>query len=131
MLPPETGAVTSDEYRFWTMVRRVVPEDALVFTSFTGESVTQRTGWNYYPAVAHRQLYMAGWADTPIIADPPRIARRLALNSQVLAGAIAPARVVAEQGFHSYYAAVDAAARVPSSFVDVMRVGSYALYRIT
>jgi hypothetical protein len=130
VLPAESATITSDEYRFWHAVGRAVPKDALIFTSFTGESVSQRTGWNYYPAVAHRQLYIAGWADGPLNSDHSGLVRRLALNTRVMSGAVDPTRV-AERRFHSFYAVADTAAHVPSAFVYVMKIGSYALYKIS
>lgn len=127
--PAESARITSDEYRFWRQVGRVVPKDGLIFTSFTGESVTESTGWNYYPAVAQRQIYIAGWADSPLTGDRSRLVRRLAFNTQVMSGAADPRRV-AERGFDSYYAVTEADTRVPTTFVSLMKVGSYALYRI-
>lgn len=129
-LPPETGSITSDEYRFWNAVDDAVPKDAIIFTSFTGESVTQQTGWNYYPSVARRQLYLAGWADSPMQGDGARLAKRLALNTQVLDGTLPPSRVASDARFRSYYAVVPASSPVPSSFVRQNAVGPYALYRI-
>jgi hypothetical protein len=129
-LPPETGAITTDEYRFWRLVNRAVPPGGLVFTSFTGDSVTQRTGWNYYPGVARRQLFIAGWADSPLQRSPSIRIRRLALNSQVLNGSVRPRQVDPTRQFGSYYAAVDASDPVPSSFERLARVGTYTLYRI-
>lgn len=128
-LPTESATITSDDYRFWREVGHVVPKDGLIFTTFTGESVSQRTGWNYYPAVAHRQVYIGGWADSPMLGDHPRLTRLLALNAQVISGAVDP-RQVAEPPFRAFYAVVDVTARVPSRFVYVMKVGSYALYKI-
>jgi hypothetical protein len=129
-LPPENATITSDEYRFWTTLGRVVPKDALVFTSFTGETVTQATGWNYYPAVARRQLYLAGWADSPLQGDEAGLQRRLAVNREVLAGARDPSLADTARRFRGYYAVVGASSTVPSSFVRVKAVGPYALYRI-
>jgi hypothetical protein len=130
-LPPATRSITANEYRFWNGVRRIVPEGALVFTSFTGRTVTQATGWNYYPGVARRQLYLAGWADSPLVNDLSRIYGMLLTNDRVLAGTLEPAEAVPDTRFHAYYAAVAASARVPSSFQPVANVGPYALYRIT
>jgi hypothetical protein len=129
-LPPETGAITADEYRFWRLVNRIVPPSGLVFTSFTGDSVTQRAGWNYYPGVARRQLFIAGWADSPLQRSPSTRTRRLALNSQVLEGSLRPRQVDPAGEFGSYYAAVDASDPVPTSFERVAQVSTYALYKI-
>ena len=130
-VPTETDGVTWGEQRFWSEMARVVPRNGLIFTSFTGAAVTQRRGWNYFPAVGERQLYLAGWADGPLLTSRDELHRQLERNSRVLQGTLEPWQADTDTRFHSYFAAVEATRAVPHSFVLVRRIGGYALYRIS
>jgi hypothetical protein len=57
----DTTILTSEQYEVWRRVASVVPADGLVFTDQTGPSSDAASGLNYYPAIAGRQVYIAGW----------------------------------------------------------------------
>jgi hypothetical protein len=122
--------LTSDDYDIWAEVNERVPEDGLVFTTLTGTEVTPLAGWNNYPSVAGRQLYIAGWYDGRLVSDPDERDRRLALNSEVLTGARAPSDADLSRDFGSYFAVVRVDERVPSSFTRIYANERYALYEI-
>ena len=61
-------------------------------------------GWNNYPSIAGRQLYLAGWYDGQLIAHPDERNRRLALNRAVLVGSSAPRRSTSHERTARYYA---------------------------
>ena len=90
-------AITTADHDIWAEVEQRVPEDGLVFTSLTGREVTPHEGWNNYPAVAERQLFIAGWYDGRLVSHEADRDRKLAENRSVLTGRTRPgdARAVA------------------------------------
>jgi hypothetical protein len=107
-----------------------VPRDALVFTTLTGVEVTPHAGWNNYPSIASRQLYIAGWYDGRLVAVPDERDERLAANRSVLEGRRRPDEVEASDGFESFYAVTRVREQVPASFRRAYENESYALYEI-
>ena len=65
-------AITTADHDIWAEVEQRVPEDGLVFTTLTGLDVTPHEGWNNYPAVAERQLFIAGWYDGRLVSHERR-----------------------------------------------------------
>src|SRR5918995_3551227 len=61
--------LTTEDHDVWREVRERVPRDGLVFTSETGPEITGDQGWNYYPGVAGRAVYLAGWSSSPLLVD--------------------------------------------------------------
>jgi hypothetical protein len=122
--------LTTDDREVWQAVSRAVPKDALVFTSMTGESRDAAHGWNYYPGIAGRQLYIGGWLDGPLAVEPKALMKRLALNGRVLSGSAPPGSVAGAEGFNAYYAVVRRREHVPASFRRVYTNDRFALYRI-
>ena len=82
------------------------------------------------PAVARRQVYISGWYDGRLVADPDERDRRLAVNAAVLGGGCDPERIEYSQSFGSYWAVVEAARRVPGGFRRTYENEEFALYRI-
>lgn len=122
--------LTSEDYRVWEQVSAVVPRDGLVFTSMTGAAVDGRQGWNNYPSIAGRQLYLAGWYDGRLVSQPDELRRRLSLNRRVLSGELSPARLDLSRRFASYFAVLWAAEAPPPSFERLYANRLLALYRI-
>lgn len=123
--------LTSEDYEVWQRVTKVVPRDGLVFTSMTGKRIDGRHGWNNYPSIAGRQLYLAGWYDGRLVSDRAELDRRLALNRRILTGALSPMELVLERRFSSYYAVLRQGERTPSSFRLLYANRLFALYRIS
>jgi hypothetical protein len=128
-LSEQRVTLTTDHHDVWQRVGEVVPRDGLVFTSQTGEVVDGEHGWNYYPGVASRQLYIGGWFDSPLLVDDAERRRRLALNAAVLAGR-PPGSVPLERDYGSYFAVVRRGERVPAGFEPIYANERFALYRI-
>jgi hypothetical protein len=126
--PP--GTLTTDDYAVWQRVADVVPDDGLVFTNLTGEVVDGRQGWNNYPSIAGRQLYLAGWYDGRLVSRPEELARRLALNRDVLEGRLPPGRLDLDRPYGSYWAVVWSLTNAPPAFRRVYGNETFALYRI-
>ena len=124
-----TTLTTADE-ELWREVHDVVPEDGLVFTSLTGPRIVGNEGWNYYPGVAERQLYVAGWSNSPLLADEDLRAERLATNRRVLSGDVEPDAVPLDGRYASFYAAVRRTDDVPADFDQVWSNERYVLYEI-
>jgi hypothetical protein len=122
--------LTTADYELWRDVSDVVPASGLVYTNETGPRITGDEGWNYYPGVAGRQVYLAGWSDSPLLVDRSELARRLALNRRVLSGRLGPEAADLDERYGSYFAVVRGRKRVPGSFRLVLRDGDLALYRI-
>jgi hypothetical protein len=129
-LSDEPAQLTTDDYDIWRRVNDLVPADGLVFTSETGSEVLARQGWNNYPAIAGRQLYIAGWYDGRLVSRPEERARRLALNRAVLTGRRRPGDVGADSRYESYFAVVRNGERVPAAFRPLHRNDRFTLYRI-
>ena len=119
------------DFELWRHVARSVPHDALVFTSLTGPSKPAASeGQSFYPAIARRQLYLAGWANSSLLVERAKLRRRLAVNRAVLAGRLAPEQAPLSRRYRAYFAAVRRTERVPPSFRRVYENDAYALYRI-
>lgn len=129
-LSDAASTLTSADYDVWHRASRVVPSHGLVFTTLTGAHVDGEHGWNYYPGVAGRQLYIGGWFDSPLLVDAHERARRLALNHAVVTGARRPQDAPWTRGFDGYYAVLRRRERRPPSFRLLYRNGRFALYRI-
>jgi hypothetical protein len=125
-----TVTLTPADYDIWHKVRSRVPDDGLVFTSLTGVEVTPHRGWNNYPSVAGRQLFIAGWYDGRLVAAPDDRDRRLELNAEVLDGRRRPADAELSRTFGSYYAVTEREDDVPPSFRRVYANDRYVLYEI-
>jgi hypothetical protein len=108
--------LTPEHYDVWRRVEERVGRDDLVFTSETGPALGDSTeGWNYYPGVSGRQVYLAGWSSSPLLVDERERARRLRLNGAVLSRRREPEAIA--PGYDRYFAVV-------------RRGDGYALYEI-
>ena len=119
--------LTPEDHDAWAEVRERVPEDGLVFTSETGPEITGTQGWNYYPGVAGRQVYLAGWSSSPLLVDEAERARRLARNRAVLGGRD-PRTIPLDRSYGSFYAVVDGDA--PSGWRRLYANERFGLYEI-
>jgi hypothetical protein len=122
--------LTSADHDIWERVADVVPDEGLVFTTMTGRDVGPRTGWNNYPSIAGRQLYLAGWYDGRLTTRREEVDRRLALNREVLSGDLSPAELELSRRYDSHFAVARRSERLPDSFQLVYGNGAFALYRI-
>ncbi len=122
--------LTSADRAAWEHVRDAVPSNGLVFTSETGPVVTGDQGWNYYPGIWGRQLYLAGWSNSPLLVDDDERARRLALNRRVLVGLLDPRDLDLDRAYSSFYAVVDDTVRVPPGSRLRYRNDELALYEL-
>jgi hypothetical protein len=122
--------LTPSDYTLWRHVARTVAEDALVFTSETGPEITGTQGWNYYPGLAGRQVYLAGWSNSSLVVDGAERAQRLRLNRDVLSGRLSPVDLRLSRDYGAYYAVLLRDERAPRSFRRVYRNERFALYRI-
>jgi hypothetical protein len=121
-----TPTLTPQHYDIWREVRARVPRSGIVFTSETGPAINNNEGWNYYPGVARRQVYLAGWSSSPLLVDPDERARRLRLNSDVVEGRRDPRTV--EPGRSSYFLVVRREAPARGRLVHAN--DTFALYEI-
>ena len=114
----------------WRQVRHHAPDDGLVFTSQTGGGPGAYEGWNYYPAVGERQVYLAGWTNSPLSARRHELLRRIELNHEVLDGRRRPSSVPGARRFSRYFAVVGRADRHPRHFCRLYVNRLFALYEI-
>lgn len=126
----DTTILPSEQYDAWRHVRRLVPRDALVFTSMTGRDVAASAGLNYYPAIAGRQVYIAGWYQSRLRTEPKELDRRLRQNGAVLDGSRSPRQIETYGSFRSFYAVLPRSAQPPGTFRRLYANRRYALYRI-
>jgi len=129
-LTDQTPVLTRDDYAVWRAVRERIPAAGLVFTSLTGPRITAAEGWNYYPGVGERQVFVAGWADGQVRGDEARLERLLAENADVLSGRIDPSRLPLSRRYDSFFAVLRRGDRAPPTFGRVYANERYALYRI-
>jgi hypothetical protein len=122
--------LTPADYDIWQQVQENVPDDGLVFTTMTGRRITPREGWNNYPSIAGRQLYLAGWYDGRLTSRRDELDRRLALNTRVLGGEVSPDELELDRPFGSHYAVTWRSESVPPSFEPLYANDRFALYRI-
>jgi hypothetical protein len=122
--------LTTDDYRLWQEVEELVPPDGLVFTTMTGLQIDARHGWNNYPSIAGRQLYLAGWYDGRLTSRRDELRRRLALNAEVLRGELSPEELELDRSFASHYAVTRRPERVPEAFKLLYANDGFALYRV-
>jgi len=123
-------AITTADHGIWAEVERRVPDNGLVFTTLTGIEVTPHEGWNNYPAVADRQLFVAGWYDGRLVSHEEDRDRRLGLNHSVLTGRAQPRELELSRDYGAYYAVARRSERVPPSFRRVYANDDYVLYEI-
>jgi hypothetical protein len=126
----DTTVLPREEYQVWRRVHEVVPADALVFTTLTGWTMTPTTGWNYYPALGGRQVFIAGWVYSQIGVDIEVRRRRLHDNLRIFSGAAAPDGIPSARGFPAYYAVMWTDQPHPRSFREVYANRLFVLYRV-
>ncbi len=95
-----------EEYAVWHRVAEAVPPDGLVFTSETGPVITGDQGWNYYPGVVRRQVYLAGWSNSSLLVRRRELRRRLDVNRRVLEGSLDPRTLRLSRHYSEFYAVV-------------------------
>lgn len=120
--------LTTADRAAWEHVAEAVPRDGLVFTSETGPVVTGDQGWNYYPGIWGRQVYLAGWSNSPLLVDDNERARRLELNRRVLSGQLDPRDLELDRDYSSFYVLVDRRRTPPPGSHLVYRNEELALY---
>ena len=116
----------------WTAVREKTPTGALLFTDQTGpEPYDQLRGWNTYATTGQRQIYLAGWYQSPELRQAPQLlAERLKLNEAVLTGRMRPAGLHFRRGpYSAYFAVVSREHPMPSGWLKQYENSAYALYR--
>jgi hypothetical protein len=130
-LETHAPTLTTADHDVWTAAKSAVPADGLVFTSLTGPVISGEQGWNYYPGVIGRQIYLAGWSNSVLLVAEEERARRLRLNAEVLGGERRPGDVPLERRYSTYFAIVRVADRAPPSFRRLYANPRFALYRIS
>ena len=129
-LTSASPTLTSADYAVWRAVEQVVPRDGLVFTSLTGDRISGYEGWDYYPGVARRQVYLAGWSDSPLLVEPRERHARLASNASVLQGKTAPEQLDLSRKYSAFFAVIRRTEPAPPSFRRLYENARFALYRI-
>ena len=123
--------LTPADYEIWQEVHERVPPDGLVFTSMTGPERNGNEGWNNYPAIAGRQLYLAGWIDGGSSRTPTSWrsgSRSTDASSPVTSTRPTYASAGRSTGTTRCFGATEDA---PDSFRALYENDGYRLYRIT
>ncbi len=128
---PRATTLTSEHHGVWQTVSQVVPRDGLVFTDQTGRVVDGDHGWNYYPGLAGRQVYLGGWYDSVLQVRDAELERRLRLNREVLSGRLPPSRARHARGFGAYFAVLRRGAVAPRGSRLLYSNRLFALYRLS
>lgn len=122
--------LTTDDHALWSRVADSVPDDGIVFTSLTGPVIAGEQGWNYYPGVARRQIWLAGWSNSVLLVDEDERARRLRLNREVVSGNRAPDSVPLEREYSSSFGVLRASEQAPAGWRRLYGNADLVLYRI-
>lgn len=114
----------------WTAVRDRVPRGSLVFTDQTGNAFGVLQNWNTYAATGDRQVYLAGWYQSPELRlHPELLAAKQTANAEVLSGRLAPGSAPVRAGpYKDYYAVVHRTRTMPANWRFVYRNSDYALF---
>jgi hypothetical protein len=121
--------LTPNDYDIWREVGVRVSENDLVFTTETGPALGDSTeGWNYYPGVAGRNVYVAGWSSSPLLVDDQQRARRLQLNRDVLIARRSPRAVAPD--YERYFAVARRSEISGAGFRLLHANQTFALYEI-
>jgi hypothetical protein len=118
------------DHEIWQAVHERVHADGLVFTSLTGPEITSAAGWNYYPGIARRQVYLGGWADSALRVERPELRRRLRANRAVLDGSAAPGSAPQASGYRRYFAVLRRSERPPPGATRITGNALYAFYAL-
>ena len=118
------AALTPSDYEIWLEVGRRVPSNGLVFAQLDPLFLN-----SYYPAVAGRQLYLAGAVDSRLVVDGG-LAHREKVNAQVLRGGLPPENAIRSRSYTSFFAVLTTATRAPRRFIPLYSNRTYTLYRI-
>lgn len=121
--------ISPDARDIWIAVRAQAPPDALIFTDQTGPEPGLLTGWNTFVLSGERQVYVAGWYQSPSLRiSTARRAERLALNADVLSGRLAPAELKYSRVYGAYFAVVRRDRQMPPTWRKIYANSSYTLY---
>ena len=116
----------------WTAVRERTPPRALIFTDQTGtDPFPQLGGWNTYATTGQRQIYLAGWYQSPELRQSRQfLAERLKLNEAILSGQMQPASLHVRRGpYSAYFAVVSRERPMPPAWQKAYENHAYTLYR--
>lgn len=116
----------------WTAVRERTPAGALIFTDQTGvQPYDALGGWNTYATTGQRQIYLAGWYQSPELRQSPQfLTERLKLNDAVLSGQMQPVDLHFRRGpYSAYFAVVSRKRPMPSAWRKAYENRVYVLYR--
>jgi hypothetical protein len=127
---PARITLTPADHDVWGRVAKAVPPDGLVFTSLTGREPAPRRAYNYFAAVAGRQVYLAGWFAGRLYVEPAEAERRLDLNARVLSGELRPDRIPLRGEYSSYWAVIERERPAPHGARLVYDNGVYRIYRL-
>jgi hypothetical protein len=127
--------IPSTAHDIWTAVRERTPATALVFTDQTGkspgDSLDLNGKWNTYATTGQRQIYIAGWYQTPELRQSTALLKqRLAINESVLSGRTPPTQLQYRRGPYSgYFAVVNRERQMPLNWRKQYQNQAFALYR--
>lgn len=115
----------------WLAVKRLTPEDALIFTDQTALEPRLLGGWNTYVALGGRQVFVSNlYMNEATRLNENRAISDLRENDAVLSGELAPEKLIVRGRYGSYFAVVSAARRVPSTWRRIFENARYAVYEI-
>jgi hypothetical protein len=129
--PANHLALTPEVRDIWSAVRLRTPQDALIFTDQTSTEWSRALGgWNTYATTGQRQIFIAGWYQSPEIRQSPQLLPpKLARNEAVLSGRVRPTALPYRRGpYSAYFAVVDRGRTMPSAWQKTYENPDYALY---
>ena len=122
--------VSRDDWDAWHFVKTKTDPRSLVFTSLTGRVVDDWHGWNYYPMLGARQVYIAGWFNSELKVNDSALIAQLDANRDVLSGRRRGCDVPDGRSFRPYYAVLQRGEHAPPRARLVHETASRLVYRL-
>lgn len=123
-MPPEVRDI-------WDAVRRLTPDDVLIFTDQVDETIRPLGGWNTYALRGQRQIFLSSYyTSQELRTDLPKLRSVLAVNTAVLDGTLAPKDVATRRHYDRYFAVVSSSRHVPPGWRKLYSNDLSSLYEI-
>jgi hypothetical protein len=115
----------------WSAVRRLTPQDALIFTDQVDETINVLGGWNTYAFRAQRQIYLSSYYTVfELRTDQAKLREVLAINGAVLNGTRRPDEVPTRSRYENVFAVISGSRAAPAGWKKIYSNKDYAIFKI-
>jgi hypothetical protein len=115
----------------WSAVRRLTPQNALIFTDQVDETINVLGGWNTYAFRGQRQIYLSSYyTNFELRADRAKLRGALAINEAVLNGTRRPAEVPTRSRYENVFAVISESRAPPAGWKKIYGNKDYVIFKI-